>query len=112
MDPIPFFKDKKLINYLIFIKIINIGNNSNSNQIKEKVYTGKESKKILTLSDINKLSLSVCKIKINIKIQGTIFLIDYVEIGKYLLKYYHVIKFQTLQNKENIKFNFEFNLKY
>ena len=70
--------------------------NSNSNQIKEEVYTGQGGEKILTLSDINKLSLSVCKIKINNIIQRTGFLIDSDEIVKGLMICYHVINFQCL----------------
>ena len=81
-----------------------MGNNSNSNQIKEEVYTGQGGEKILTLSDIN---ISIYKININNIIQGTVFLIDSNKIGKGLMICYHVINFQALQNKESIKFYFE-----
>ena len=70
-----------------------MGNNSNSNQ-RRSIYKGSE--KILTLSDINKLSLSVCKIKINNIIQGTGFLIDSDKIGKGIMTCHHVINFQSL----------------
>ena len=70
-----------------------MGNNSSSNQWRS-IYKGSE--KILTLSDINKLSLSVCKIKINNIIQGTGFLIDSDEIVKGLMTCDHVINFQSL----------------
>lgn len=78
--------------------------NSNSNQIKEEVYTGQGGEKILTLSDI---IISIYKININNIIQGTVFLIDSNKIGKGLMICYHVINFQALQNKESIKFYFE-----
>lgn len=91
--------------------------NSNSNIIKNEIYTEQDGNQILTLSKINKLSLSTCKIKIESVGSGTGFLIDSENIGKGLITCYHVLDIETLKNKERIKFFFnaqskELNLKW
>ena len=84
--------------------------NSNCNKIEDEVFTGQGGEKIITLSDINKLSLSTCKITITIEnkiSKGTGFLIDLEDIGKGLMTCYHVLDINALKNKECIKFTFE-----
>ena len=84
--------------------------NSNCNKIEDEVFTGQGGEKIITLSDINKLSLSTCKITITIEnkiSKGTGFLIDLEDIGKGLMTCYHVLDINALKNKKCIKFTFE-----
>ena len=81
------------------------------------MYTEQGGNQILTLSKINKLSLSTCKIKIESVGSGTGFLIDLEDIGKGLITCYHVLDIETLKNKKRIKFVFntqskELNLKW
>ena len=77
---------------------------SNSNINKNEVYTEQGGNQILTLSTINKLSLSTCKIKIESVGSGTGFLIDLENIGNGLITCYHVLDIESIKNKELIKF--------